>query len=713
MGKHYFIIFLLSGFLFGGIVSAQPTDLIFSEYIEGGSNDKCLEIYNGTGANINLSTYSVKIYFNGSASAGATIALPNVTLNNCDVYVICNTLSQAALLTIDDMSHGSLTFNGDDAIELVNGATTIDIIGNIGCDPGTEWSGVGNGTADEIIRRNANYCTNQSADDVGSCPWTSFTAANWSATGNVGDFSDLGSHTSTCASGCSVTNTITTGVIAGSPFTVDCTSPASVTVPFTSTGTFNAGNIYTAQLSDASGSFSFPLNIGTLSSTANSGNITASIPAGTPSGTLYRIRVISDNPAVTGSDNGVDITINGITAGTLIVNEMSNGASGAQEYMEFLVMGLPCESVSIQNLIFDDNNGDFGAATGVASGHYRFTTDPQWGCIPAGSLIVVYNDAERNTSLPADDLDDTSPNDSVYILPITSTLFEVCTTIPNTSGPTTTYSGCTYAAPTTWNPLGMANSGDCAQVRFSNGNYMHGIGYGGATGGPDNIDMTGGTGNNFYFDNSVDNDYTDVNNFSTGNAPADESPGAGNTAANIAFINTFRCNPLPVEWIDFNLINGEKQVFIEWTTATEVNSDYFTIERAGNNMVFLPLSKVNASGFSNIAVSYHSIDSNPLEDISYYRLKQTDRDGQIQYSQTKAIYRHSSESKPWYDGNLIHLDQCEEGTQVCIFDYSGKMLEKRMVLSNFIDLNQLPAGIYMIQIICNRSEYIFKASVIK
>ncbi len=71
---------------------------------------------------------------------------------------------------------------------------------------------------------------------------------------------------------------------------------------------FNSGNIFKAQLSDANGSFSSPVQIGTLSST-KSGTIQAIIPAGTPNGNNYRIRIVSTNPAITGSDNGVNLNI--------------------------------------------------------------------------------------------------------------------------------------------------------------------------------------------------------------------------------------------------------------------------------------------------------------------------------------------------------------------------------------------------------------------
>jgi hypothetical protein len=95
--------------------------------------------------------------------------------------------------------------------------------------------------------------------------------------------------------------------------TVYCAG-STITVPYTKFGTFNGpgifspGNDFTAQLSDSSGSFLNPVNIGTVTST-QSGTITAVIPAGTVPGTHYRIRVISSNLPVTGSDNGTDITI--------------------------------------------------------------------------------------------------------------------------------------------------------------------------------------------------------------------------------------------------------------------------------------------------------------------------------------------------------------------------------------------------------------------
>lgn len=98
---------------------------------------------------------------------------------------------------------------------------------------------------------------------------------------------------------------------------ISCTVPSlgycagdTTSLSFNAIGTYNAGNVYTAQLSDALGSFVTPTIIGSILSTAASGTIPCTMPAGTPTGAGYRVRVVSSNPVVTGTDNGSNITIN-------------------------------------------------------------------------------------------------------------------------------------------------------------------------------------------------------------------------------------------------------------------------------------------------------------------------------------------------------------------------------------------------------------------
>ncbi len=122
----------------------------FSEYVEGASNNKAVEIYNGGTADLDLSTCAVKLYSNGSAAASSTMALTGTTLAAGQVYVLCN--SSIADTTNCDQTTGTLTHNGDDALELVCDGVTYDIIGQIGFDPGTAWVADSVSTLDMTLR---------------------------------------------------------------------------------------------------------------------------------------------------------------------------------------------------------------------------------------------------------------------------------------------------------------------------------------------------------------------------------------------------------------------------------------------------------------------------------------------------------------------------------------------------------------------------------
>ena len=170
-----------------------PTNLLISEYIEGSSNNKAIEIYNGTGATINLAAweYNLKYYFNGSSSPGLTINLTG-TVTSGDVYVVAHGSANATILAQADQRNSSGWFNGDDAIALYRGATLVDVIGVIGTDPGSEWGSALTSTADNTLTR-------LSTINVGDTnPSDAFNpSAQW--TGYANDtFSNLGSHSLPC-----------------------------------------------------------------------------------------------------------------------------------------------------------------------------------------------------------------------------------------------------------------------------------------------------------------------------------------------------------------------------------------------------------------------------------------------------------------------------------------------------------------------------------
>jgi predicted extracellular nuclease len=159
-----FIILVILGMALGAFVPlvapaparAVPTELFFSEYIEGSSNNKALEIFNGTGAPIDLAAtgYNVQMFFNGSATAGLTINLTGSVASG-DVFVLAHSSALPAVLAQADQTNGAGWFNGDDAAVLRHGTTVLDVIGQIGVDPGTEWGTGLTSTADNTLRRKA------------------------------------------------------------------------------------------------------------------------------------------------------------------------------------------------------------------------------------------------------------------------------------------------------------------------------------------------------------------------------------------------------------------------------------------------------------------------------------------------------------------------------------------------------------------------------
>ncbi len=173
----------------GSAQAASPTELFLSEYIEGSSNNKALEIYNGTGSTVNLATagYNVQMFFNGSGAAALTINLTG-TVAHGDVYVVAQSAANAAILAQADQTNGSGWFNGDDAVVLRKGTTVVDVIGQIGFDPGAEWGTGLASTMDNTLRRKP---TVTSGDPNGADAFSP--AAEWDGFAND-DSSGLGSH---------------------------------------------------------------------------------------------------------------------------------------------------------------------------------------------------------------------------------------------------------------------------------------------------------------------------------------------------------------------------------------------------------------------------------------------------------------------------------------------------------------------------------------
>jgi hypothetical protein len=101
------------------------------------------------------------------------------------------------------------------------------------------------------------------------------------------------------------------------------------------------------------------------------------------------------------------------------------------------------------------------------------------------------------------------------------------------------------------------------------------------------------------------------------------------------------CQPattiLPVELLSFSAESKNGKVKLSWTTASEINNDYYTVERSSDGIEFTPVCYLDGSGNSSSILNYAATDHEPLKNQNYYRLKQTDFDGRMSYSSTISV----------------------------------------------------------------------------
>jgi Secretion system C-terminal sorting domain/Lamin Tail Domain len=144
------ILTITAAVFFSLMGSAQVCNLFFSEYLEGASNNKAIEVYNPLNVTVDLTDYVIYRYNNGSPTPTDSL-FPQGTLAPGAVFVAGNPSAVPGITAVSDTLHTITFFNGDDAMELRYRPTntTLDIIGIIGNDPGTNWV-VGSGATSEF-----------------------------------------------------------------------------------------------------------------------------------------------------------------------------------------------------------------------------------------------------------------------------------------------------------------------------------------------------------------------------------------------------------------------------------------------------------------------------------------------------------------------------------------------------------------------------------
>lgn len=217
--------------LAAGALGAQfAQGLFFSEYVEGSSNNKAIEIFNGTGQTVDLTGYVVKLASNGGTWSTTNIHAMTGTLAHGAVYVIANSQANAAILAVANATSTVTYFNGDDALGLFQGDTMIDIIGIYQNDPGVAWpvAGVADATLNKTLVRKPTVISGTT--DWNASAGTDADNSQWIV--HPQDYvTDLGTHTFTPGGG---NNTATPvfnpggGAYTGPvTVTITCSTPSS------------------------------------------------------------------------------------------------------------------------------------------------------------------------------------------------------------------------------------------------------------------------------------------------------------------------------------------------------------------------------------------------------------------------------------------------------------------------------------------------------
>lgn len=181
--------------------------------------------------------------------------------------------------------------------------------------------------------------------------------------------------------------------------------------------------------------------------------------------------------------------------------------------------------------------------------------------------------------------------------------------------------------------------------------------------------------------------------------------------------NTTTPSPLPVTWVSFTAELKNDKAILDWSTAQETNSSHFVIEKSSDGVQFASAGTVQAAGNSFNPTNYQFTDNDPIDGISYYRLKQVDLDGNIHYSRTLTIqYEAKSVIKKIINpiSNAIFIQftagVVQPGTPWKLYDMQGRLVLTRVTRSNIINepAALLKPGIYLFEIMIRGKRQVIK-----
>jgi hypothetical protein len=190
-----------------------------------------------------------------------------------------------------------------------------------------------------------------------------------------------------------------------------------------------------------------------------------------------------------------------------------------------------------------------------------------------------------------------------------------------------------------------------------------------------------------------------------------------NTTAFITLASIQSVTSLPIVLINFSAKEQGFSVDLKWQTASEVNNDYFTLERTKDGYLWEAIGMINGAGNSSAITSYAEIDEKPYLGTSYYRLKQTDYDGSYSYSEIESVHFDGVGIQLIYPNpchGIVHLqiNSSISGTGILsVFDELGRLVKRNSIEVirglNAIgtDLSNLSKGVHHVNVSLGNNEY--------
>ena len=165
---------------------------------------------------------------------------------------------------------------------------------------------------------------------------------------------------------------------------------------------------------------------------------------------------------------------------------------------------------------------------------------------------------------------------------------------------------------------------------------------------------------------------------------------------------------LPVEWLGFDakLISNDEEVLCSWQTATELENDYFSVQRSQDGFAWEDIGFVDGAGTSYDNHDYSFIDQKPHEGTSYYRIKQTDFNGATDFTHRAVIMRSELaifEAYPNPSSGKFTLSGVDGGI-LQVLDLRGRLVEEFMSFGSEIELSDKATGAYLLKYIARNGD---------